>query len=420
MKRAIYILPILLIISLGLAVYLKPIKEEKAKMRVAKFQPIPTAFDSLLMSYDSVITNFIDSTNTVGAAVAVVHKDSIVFIKPFGVKDVYSTDSVDIHTVFRLASVSKAVTGVIAGILHQEHEVSLDDTVYKYINTLKLKNSYSTENLTARHLLSHTSGLVPHAYDNLVEDKVAFSEIMNDLQNVNISAEPGKIYGYQNVMFSIYDTLTEIKTGNTFKQQLKEKLFTPCGMKDASTDFKSFFFNNNKAFPHERYSDGYNKLPLNSGYYNTLPAAGVNASISDMAHLLKAIFINDTAIFPQNALDTVFTPIIKTPLRRGYFNTWGKVDSRHYGVGWRIVGYKSHTVAYHGGYVRGYRSEIALIREDNIGIVYLSNSPSRAANNAVPSFLKLYFKYKERQSVKDSVARSKIELNKFNIPDSLK
>lgn len=369
-------------------------KEAEVEEEIAPVKTL-TKIDSIAFQYDSLLRTELKETNTIGAAVAIVYKDKITFIKCYGVKKVGEQDSIDENTIFRLASVSKSVSGVLAGILANEGTIDLDDKVIDYLPNFKLKDSINTYNLTIRNILSHTSGLVPHAYDNLVEAKVDFKTIIDSMYRVDISAEPGKLYSYQNVMFSLYDTISNIKTSKSFGALLKEKLFNPFQMYNASTGFKDFERNTNKAYPHTRVRDGYSAISLNDRYYNTIPAAGINASISDMAQLLLHLLNEDTT--QNNLLDTVFTPQIYSPLRRSYFRRWGKVDSRHYALGWRIVGYRGRTIAYHGGYVRGYRAELALCREENVGIVYLSNSPSETASESVPVFLNLFFDSIEKQ-----------------------
>jgi beta-lactamase class C len=350
-----------------------------------------TAFDSLIFEYDSLISDKIESAGTVGAALAIIHKGEIAFMKTYGVKKAGEKDPVDSHTAFRLASVSKSVTGILAGILAEEKIINLDDRVIDYLPGLRLKDSINTSSLSVRNLLSHTTGLVPHAYDNLVEANIPMSVIMDSLFRVNISAPPGLLYGYQNVMFSLYDTIAKVRTNKKFDELLTEKVFIPFGMIDASASFEAFRNNDNIAYPHTGARGRYRPLPLNDRYYNTLPAAGVNASISDMAKFLLALSDSDKSHSITRIVDTVLTPQIASPLKWVYFRKWDRVRSKRYALGWRIIDYKGKEIAYHGGYVQGYKSEIALCREEEIGIAYLSNSPNSAGSECIPEFLDMYF-----------------------------
>lgn len=348
-----------------------------------------------LIPFDSLITAEIEESGTVGAAVVITYKNQIAFLKCFGVCRIGSADSININTVFRLASVSKTVTGVLAGILSEEYIIELDDRVVEYIPDFQLQNNSSTNNLTIRNILSHTSGLVPHAYDNLIEEHVPFETVMTRLKDVDISAPPGKVYGYQNVIFSLYDTITAIKTSRKFEEILAEKVFIPFHMKNASVGFDSFKKDSNIAYPHYGSKGNFRTMKLNNRYYSTAPAAGINASISDLSNFLLTLLNDSSEVLNRNVREMVFTPQVVSPLNRRYFLHWKNVKSKQYAIGWRTVEYKNRNVAYHGGYVSGYRAEIALCFDENVGIAFLSNSPNSIGTKVVPTFLDLLFDLKD-------------------------
>ncbi len=353
--------------------------------------PEPIDIENILIDYDSLISAEIKASNTVGAAIAIVYNNQVVMQKCFGLRKARTKDSIDENTIFRLASVSKPICGVLAGMLADENIICMDDKVTDYIPGLHFKNQLITSELRIKNILSHTSGLVAHAYDDLVEQKIPLCQIMNQLPLANTTSNPGELYSYQNVMFSLYDSIVAFKTGKNYSDILKEKLFVPFGMNNASTGFEEFKNHENKALPHS----GVTPIKMNDRYYNTIPAAGVNASISDMKNFLLTL-LSDSIRISNRVEEIIFTPQIETNLSRGYFSQWEKVDSKAYGIGWRIVDYKGRKIAYHGGYVKGYRAEIALCKEENFGIVYLSNSPSAIAARSVPEFINRLFEFKDK------------------------
>ncbi len=369
--------------------------------------PEPLDIEHIVLEYDSLISAEIKNTATVGAAVAVIYNNQVALLKCFGLRKARTNDSIDENTVFRLASVSKPISGVLAGMLAEENLIGLDDKVSNYIPGLKLKSENHTQELKIRNILSHTTGLIPHAYDDLVEQKLPLGQIMNKLYLANTPTNPGQFYAYQNVMFSLYDTIVASKTGKPYSEVLKEKLFVPFGMYNASAGFEPFNYNENKALPHS----GVTPIKMNDRYYSTLSAAGINASISDMKNFLLAL-LNDSETINGKVEELVFQPQVQTNLSRGYFSQWHKVDSKEYGLGWRLVGYKGRKVAYHGGYVKGYRAEIALCKEENVGIVYLSNSPSPVAARSVPEFINRLFEFKDKQRLAEKSAENSKNPNK--------
>lgn len=379
-------------------------KPEQEKVAVVEPEYNPAVeIKNTLTRFDSLLDENLKQSGTVGAAAVITYKGKIALVKCFGVRKAGENNLVNRNTVFRLASVSKSVTGVLAGILDEENIVKLDDRIIDYLPNFKLKNKEYTNQLTVRHLLSHTSGLIPHAYDLMVEDKVPLEKIIERLDQVDLAAAPGQLYGYQNVVYSIYDPLTCVKTQKSFESVMKEKVFQPFGMNDASLNFKDFKNNKNKAYPH--YNRGHNRyspMRLNDRYYTTAPAAGVNASIADLGNFLCALTDDNSEILDSGTRQKIFTPQVNSPLKRSYFRSWGRdVKSKQYSIGWRIVNYKGRQVAYHGGYVLGYKAEIAVCDQEDIGIAILSNSPNQATAKNIPTFLNILFDYKDKIALEE-------------------
>lgn len=332
----------------------------------------------------------LDSSGTIGAAYTIVQGGAIVHTGTYGVLEQGRSAEVDEHTLFRLASVSKGFAGVLASLLEEEGIFSLDDRVAEHYAGFALKDSLNTADLTIRHLLSHSSGLVPYAFDNLVEADQDLYSIIDRLDEVNISAPPGELYGYQNVLFSMLDPIAKKATGTPYQVLLEQKIFEPLDMHDASAgpiDLKRF---PNLALPHVNTGKEYVALDSHNGYYNVLPAAGVNASISDMGQWLLALLGHKGEVLSDTVLRKISTPVIYTPLKWRYTRYWRPFRERHYSLGWRIYTYQGRQIVYHGGYIRGYRAEIAFCPSEDVGIAFMQNSPNSLASRFVPTFMDLF------------------------------
>lgn len=355
-----------------------------------------------------------DSCKTVGAAYTIVYKGKIKFTKTYGVRRVGTNDSVNIHTVFRLASVSKGFAGVLTCLLEEEGVLSLNDHIHEYLPTFRLKDSVNTYGLEIKHLLSHTTGLVPHAYDNLTEEGVPYSKIISELNTVEISGKPGELYSYQNIVFSLIDTILTIKTGHRYAYLMEKKIFRPLKMKDASVGPEVYSSGKkNVADPHIKLDSGYKSIKPNLRYYNVLPAAGVNASIADLGRWLVALLGYKPSVLDSCLLEKIETPLIATPLKRSYTEYWDPLEKREYSLGWRIFTYKGRKIMYHGGYVEGYRAEIAFCPEEKVGIAYLENSPDLVSSMFVPTFFNMLFRTES-----DTLSRKPVRTPKYDsIPD---
>jgi beta-lactamase class C len=107
--------------------------------------------------------------------------------------------------------------------------------------------------------------------------------------------------------------------------------------------------------------------------------------------LIRVLLGTRKDFIQQRTLDEIFTPAVKAKSKNRNFRRWIDRSDSYYALGWRVLNFKADTLIYHGGYVNGYRSEIAINRKDKIGICVLSNGPGSLVDNSVPYFFRLYF-----------------------------
>lgn len=375
----------------------EPVHEPQVKPEpILSWLPNPHV-TRLLAEYEKEMIELQRQTKTPGLAIAVVQDSTILMLKTFGVRDVETNDSLDVHSVFRLASVSKCFAPLLTGLLIEEGVLHWNDRVIQHLPDFKLKAKKNTDSLLLTHVLSHTTGLPYHTYTTLVEDGIDLPTMLGELRNVNIIADPGQLYSYQNVAYSIIGEVIRARTGKTYQQLMKDRVFGPLRMEDASMSYDEIMRNDNVAQPHLHWRKGWKTTKILDTYYNVGPAGGVNASISDMAQWLMAMLGAKKDFVSGETLDKIFTPMVKAKTKNRYFRKWvGRSDS-HYALGWRVLNFKNDTLLYHGGYVRGYRSEVAIDRRSRIAICVLSNGPGRLIDNSVPMFFNLF--YNQRDSI---------------------
>lgn len=389
-----------LLIIFGLVVNFQA-KEPVEKPEVPP-EPIKTALpnpyvEKLLEEYEHEMLDLFQKTKTPGMAIAIVQDSTILFLKGYGLRKVGTKDSVDEHSVFRLASVSKCFAPLLTGLLVEDNILHWDDRVIDHYYDLELKSKKNTDSLRLTHVLSHTTGLPYHTYTTLVEDGLDLPEMLGELKNVSLIAKPGELYSYQNVAYSIIGEVIRYRTGKTYQQLMREKIFNRLNMRDASMSYDEIMANNNVALPHLHWRKGWKTTTISDTYYNVGPAGGVNASISDMAQWLIAMLGARKNFVNENTLDKIFTPVVEAKSKNRYFRKWVGRSDAHYALGWRVLNFDNDTIVYHGGYVRGYRSEVAIDRRSRIAICVLSNGPGRLVDNSIPMFFNMF--YNQRDSI---------------------
>lgn len=321
-----------------------------------------------------------------GLAMTIVNGRSTSYTSTWGNRRLGQPEVIDPHTTFRLASLSKAFAAATAGILVNEGSLTWDDKLVTFLPDLALKDPQRQSQISVRHILGNSTGLFPHAYTNLVEDDVPWARILEKMHDVDFVCDPGQCYTYQNVAYSFIGDILKNVTGREYTSLVEEKLFAPLQMTDASVTLEQFVSGNHAA-PHERRRRQLMTTEVKNSYYTVAPAAGVNASITDMERWLQALLGLRPDILPPEVLGELFTP--GAPVRqRSYFSgPWSKVNGTWYGLGWRVFDYAGTQVIYHGGWVQGYRAEIVLVPSLALGMALLMNSDYTNGEQAAPRFL---------------------------------
>lgn len=346
--------------------------------------------ESFLCDFDNYLMQQHERYNTPGFAVAIVKKGEVIYQKGFGYRDLSSKLPVTPHTVFRIGSVSKGISAGLAGILENENRFSWKDPISKFIPDFTTNKKQWTDSLTVERILSHTTGYPYQAYTTLIEDGLPLNDMINSLKKLPLSRHPGEIHAYQNVAYSLIEKVAEASTETPFDSLMKEKIFNPLGMTNASTDYHSIVSASNFAKPHFATRRGYYVSKVSPTYYNAAAAGGVNASISDMGKWLVAAMGYRPDVLPYEVRKELFNPRTRIRVKNHYLSRLDYPRFGHYGLGWRILDYPTETIIYHEGYVNGYKSAIGFSQTNDIGICILANAGGSLTSKALAEFFKMY------------------------------
>ena len=363
------------------------------KSSALKADYLQQSLEGLVPYYDSCLQASVSGDVTPGAALAIIYNGEIKLIKGYGVKKMGVPDPVDIHTAFRIGSVSKGFASVLTGIMTQESVIDWDDPVAPYLPGFHHRDSSTFNSLTIREILGQASGFPTHTYTDLLDDNIPLDQIIDQLQSVPFCAKPGMVYSYQNVVYSLIDEILKNTSGRDFAHLLREKILFPLQMKDASSEYVSLIMSGNYAFPHLRTRNSWKPVDNNPRYYATTPASGINASISDMARWLLALTGSEPELLPASVLTEVFKPVVGVPLKRSMKKSWGNAENLSYAMGWRVIRVGNKNIVFHSGHVEGFLAEIGFCPEDKVGIVLLFNGSTSVVNTLLPGFFSNLYRY---------------------------
>ena len=303
-----------------------------------------------------------------GLAVAVIEDGKVSFVRNYGVIDRNTRIPVTPETIFRWASASKTVTGLLAAKLSDEKAVDLDRPVSSWQTSLHLPGD-AEKRVTLAQLLAHQTGLTKNAYDEKLEDGERPDVLRAGLAAAPLQCVPGTCHTYQNIAF---DAATEIlsEAGQMpFTDAVQQRFFRPLGMKSATYGMSGLTGAQDWARPHRNSEI----RTLKEAYWRVPAAAGVNSNVVDFAKWMQAAMGERTDVLPASVLQIAQAPRVGT--RWLYSGDLARaITDAQYGLGWRSFNYAGHRLVGHSGAVDGYRATMIFDPATKTGVVAMWNS----------------------------------------------
>ncbi len=300
-----------------------------------------------------------------GLSLAIVKDDQIIYMKGLGVKDFYKKTPVTPDTLFAIGSTTKAFTSMLALMSADEGKLSLDDSPKKFLPYFKLRDADADTKITLRDLLSHRSGL--NRTDlAMVTGMLNREELIQVAAMAKPTAKLGEKFQYQNVMYTAAGEAVARAENSTWDKLITTKIFQPLGMNNSDTtveemqksrDF-SFGYDYNLATKVTR------KLPQRE-IVPAAPAGAINSSARDMAQWVRFMLAGGVYNGKRLVSEKSFNEALAKQM-----NVGGPVD---YGLGWFLRQWNRHKVAEHGGNIDGFNAQVALMPDQKLGFVLLTN-----------------------------------------------
>jgi CubicO group peptidase (beta-lactamase class C family) len=377
---------------------------------VAKAQTQPT--EAKLKGFQEYAEKAGRDWKVPGFAIAIVKDDKVVFTRGFGIRELGKSAEVDEQTLFAIASNSKAFTAAALAMLVDEGKIKWDDPVTKYLPSFQLYDPYVTRELTIRDLLSHRSGLATFAGDLLwYESNYSRDEILRRARFLKPTSSFRSRFGYQNILYMAAGEIVGKVSGMSWDAFMKERFFTPLGMKRTLTAHADLLKADNVATPHNALQG--NTRVIRYGNVDNIGAAGaIKSSALDIAQWLRLQLGRGTyegkKLFGANRSREMWTP---QTVFSGISEQAEKFNpTRHfnlYGLGWLLSDYQGRLVVSHGGGLDGMTSQLALLPEENLGVVVLTNSETPLSTILANKIFDMFLGVAPRDWSADFQARSK-------------
>ncbi|MGA2948402.1 MAG: serine hydrolase domain-containing protein [Candidatus Sulfotelmatobacter sp.] len=195
-----------------------------------------SAQEELTDKVDRVFAEW-NTTSSPGCALAVVKDDHVVYEHGYGMANLELGIAITPQSVFDIGSVSKQITAMAILLLAQEHRLSLDDDIRKYLPEMPDYGS----TITIRHMLHHTSGL--RNYDDLFDlQGIPEADLTTDrdameliLRQKGVNFRAGEEFLYSDTNYFLMSQIVKRVTGQTLRQFAQDRIFGPLQM--TSTHF---------------------------------------------------------------------------------------------------------------------------------------------------------------------------------------
>jgi CubicO group peptidase (beta-lactamase class C family) len=317
---------------------------------------------------DATVTRLMHAAKVTGISIGILNENKIAYLKAFGFRDKEKNLPLTSDSVMTTASLSKSAFACLVMQLVEQKVIDLEKPVYQYLpkplpeydNYKDLAGDPRYKKITARMLLSHTSGF-PN-WRRFTDDG-----------KLSIHFKPGTRYAYSGEGIVLLQMVVESITKRSLTELMREQIFQPFGMSRTSMiwepRFESDFAN---AYDEQEHSLG----PQRRKHPDA--AGGMQTSVGDFARLLEGVM-------QSKSMSRETRELMLSPKSRFFPSTNSRpfsTETAHqnkairlsYGLGWGLYWTPYGRAFFKEGHDDGLRHYAVCFDERSLGIVIMSNS----------------------------------------------
>lgn len=313
----------------------------------------------------------VQAENVTGLSVVVMKNRVIIYQKYFGVKNAATNEPFTDNTVSYAASLTKPMFSYLFLKLVDKGMFELDKPVYTYLKNpigsyekwKDLDKEPEFKNITARMLLSHSSGLPVLRY------------FVGDSNTLTLISKPGKAMYYSNEGMNLLGAIVEERTGKDLQTLFKEYIYEPLGMKHTAMVWQKEY-DTDFAVGHDK-----NGKVIGAEKRSSARAAGSMVTTAADYSLFVADVLSKKGLSGK-LYNEMLTPQISVTSKRGFgplrdsMTNPGEFSNMQlsWGLGWGLFKTPHGKALFHGGHSEGWQNYCVNYPEKGISIVLLSNS----------------------------------------------
>jgi N-acyl-D-amino-acid deacylase len=362
--------------------------------------------------FDQTVRDLLKKYAIPGGAVAVVRDGKLIYARGFGYADLENKTPVKPDALFRIASVSKPITGVAIMKLVEEGRLGLDDRVAPFIAHLTPAPGATVdprwEQITIRHVLNHSGGWdrakPDGGFDPIDRSWIAAAAVnapapaspetlIRYMKGMPLDFNPGEKFAYSNFGYIILGRVIERVSGMSYKEYVRARVLDPVGanrtqqgkshLVDALPDEVKYYYFPNlgvnapmvpSIFP------GEGPVPLTYGGFYLEAGDASGAWVSSTIDLLRLVGGVDGRATPPDILSAAL--IGEMTGSGAPFGCGGATC--HYGAGWFVGLTQGDAKWWHGGSLPGTTAMLVRWSNANTSWVGLFNARTVTPINSEP------------------------------------
>ena len=340
---------------------------------------------------DKIAAEVLASTGVPSASIAIVKDGEIAYVQAYGAARLDPRVPARPDMRYSIGSISKQFTATAILMLAEEHKLSLDDPVSRFLPNLTRANE-----VTIRQLLSHTSGYQDYWPQDYVppfmKQETTADQILDRWARRPLDFEPGTQYQYSNTGFVIAGLIVEKASGTPLLPFLQARIFGPLGMESV--------FNVDQGRLGDTDATGYIRFAL--GPLRPAPKEGKGwlFAAGELAMPARDLARWNIGMIGRKLLSPAGYAEMGTAVRLK--NGVGTA----YGLGVTVTTMAGHRLLEHGGEVSGFTAENMVFPDDRAAVTVLVNEDAIDASAVIARrIVPLLFEDRDASGASEARAR---------------
>lgn len=309
-----------------------------------------------------------------GMSISILADDEVFYFSS-GYADREKGLSASENTLYELASVSKAFTGIGILLMEKQGLLSMTDPIQKYLPWFTLKHQgkpIDMQSITLNNFLHHTSGLTNGSHSQIIPQGNTpdmLQKTVEALVDAELSFYPGEQYNYGTVNYDVLGLVIEIVSGQSYEDYMKKQVFQPLGL------HQTYVYKEDAQATGE-LAQGYRSsffmtTPYDApDYTGNKPAGYIISCAKDMARWM-GIQMGIVQDIPE-----IFHEIIEKS-HHGDMSV-PDVNGRFYAAGWSVN--SQQTIVEHSGGNPNFATQVAILPKERTGVCLLTNGANTNRN----------------------------------------